>query len=150
MSADPPPLMTRPINSKEKILQEKFAATIASQSDKMDKLGQQLIVLELAIPGLYATVLQLTQGKDATLTVNGWFYFTFACWFIALLLTLASLIPRKWKVDPTILRQDPAVHSDKIGIEDFFRKSAAYKLRLLIIASIFFWAGILGSALLIF
>lgn len=41
----------------------------------MDKLGQQLITLELAIPGLYATVLEFTKGDAATTTRNLWLYF---------------------------------------------------------------------------
>jgi len=99
---------------------------------------------------LYAAVLKLVQGKDAALTMNGWLIFTFGCWFLALLLTLVSLIPRRWKVDPTVVKGDPASQKPVLGLEDFFLKSAQYKRRLLIPAILLFWTGILGAAVLVF
>ena len=150
MSDSDQPLPTRPVNSSEKVLRDKFAESIAGQSDLMDKLARQLITLELAIPGIYATVLKLIQGEDATLTPNRWLYVTFICWFLALLVTLVSLVPRNWSVNPTILKSDPAGRGQALGIEDFFRKSAQYKRRLLIVACLLFWIGIFGAAMTIF
>ena len=144
------PIPTRPPNKGEELLREKFAESIAGQSKLMDKLGRQLITLELVIPGLYATVLKLAQGKDATLPVNNWLYATFLFWFVALLLTLISLIPRNWQVDPTILKRDPAGQGKALGLEDFFHKSARYKRRLLIPACLLFWLGILTAILTVF
>lgn len=143
------PITSRPVNSSEKVLRDKFAENIAGQSEQMDRLAQQLITLELAIPGLYATVLKLLQGDKATLSLNGWLYFTFGCWLLALLLALASLIPRRWQVDPTILKQDPAGGQTTLSLEQFFQKSAQHKRRLLIPSILLFWAGILSAALLI-
>jgi len=144
------PIPTRPPHKGEELLREKFAASIAGQSELMDKLGRQMITLELAIPGLYATVLKLAQGKDATLPLNNWLYTTFLFWFVALLLTLVSLIPRNWRVDPTILKRDPAGQGDALGLEEFFYKSARYKRRLLIPACLLFWLGILTAILTVF
>lgn len=143
-------LSTRPVSSNETILRDKFAESMVSQSELMDKLGQQLLTLELAIPGLYATVLKLIQGEDATLVRNWWLYSAFGCWFLALVLTLASLVPRRWRVDPTILKQDPVAQNAPLGLEDFFFKSAQFKRWLLIPAALFFWIGILCAALLVF
>lgn len=140
----------RPPNPSEKLLREKFVESIANQSELMDKLAQQLLTLELAIPGLYATVLKLLQGDQATLPVNNWLYFTFACWFAALALTLVSLIPRDWKVDPTILQKDPTGKGNVRGLEEFFNDSARYKRRLLVPAILLFWLGILSAALIVF
>jgi len=142
-------LPTRPPTSSETTLRDKFAESIAGQSDLMDKLGQQLITLELAIPGLYATVLKFTRGDAATATRNQWLYLAFGCWFLALVLTLASLVPRHWRVDPDILRQDPAQKSDVLGLEDFFYQSARYKCWWLIPACLFFLLGVLCAALLV-
>ncbi len=144
------PISTRPPASSDKLLREKFYEQMAGQSDLMDTLARQLITLELAIPGLYATVLKLIQGQDATLEAGFWLYFAFACWFLALLLTLFSLIPRNWKVDPTIIKQDPAGRGETLGLEAYFHKSAQYKRRLLIPACVVFWLGILGAAVAIF
>ena len=144
------PLSTRPLNSSEMALRNKFAENIAGQSELMDKLVQQLIALELAIPGLYATVLKLTQGEAATLSPSLWLYAAFGCWSLALIVTLVSLVPRQWRVDPTVLRQDPAQPSNELGLEQFFFVSARYKRRLLIPAIVLFWLGIVCAALVIF
>ena len=142
-------ISTRPINSSEELLREKFAESIAGQSSLMDKLGRQLITLELAVPGLYATVLKLTQGDKATVTTDNWLYLTLGCWSLALILTLISLIPRNWKVDPTMLKPDPKGKSTVLGLEDFFHKSAQYKRRLLIPSILLFWVGILSAAVVV-
>jgi len=141
------PFSTRPITESEQLLREKFYESIITQSDLMDKLSERLLTLELAIPGLYATALKLMQGDKATVTINAALYITFSCWLIALALTLAALIPKKWIVDSTILRQDP-IKMDKegIGIKDFFEKSAQHKRRLLILSSVLFLLGIFSAA----
>ena len=59
-------LPTRPVSGSETLLRNKFAESIVGQSELMDKLAQQLITLELAIPGIYVAVLKLTAGDDAT------------------------------------------------------------------------------------
>ncbi len=139
------PISTRPLSDNEKLLREKFYESIATQSDLMDKLSQQLLTLELAIPGLYATILKLTAGDKATLKVNAVLNFTFACWLVALILTLLALTPKKWVVDPMILKQDPNKFSEALGIEDFFERSAIYKRRLIIASSLIFFVGIFSA-----
>ncbi len=140
------PIPTRPPSSSDKVLREKFAESIAGQSEQMDKLGQQLIALELAIPGIYATVLKLMSGDKATLAVGNALYFTFACWFLALLITLVSLIPRKWIVNPDIMKIDAFERADELGIEDFFLRTAQYKRRLLIVSTLLFFVGVVSAA----
>ena len=141
------PLTTRPPDTFEAKIKEKYAASFANQSDLMDKLAQQLLTLELAIPGLYATVLKLIRGDEATVPVNNILYGTFALWIVALGLTLAALMPREWKVDPTIMEQDPKSITGALGIKDFFAKSARYKRNLLFVATILFFLGITLAAL---
>ncbi len=145
-----PPILTRRPSDIEKTLKDKYAESIAAQSDQMDNLGRQLITIELAIPGLYATVLKLIGGSNATLCAGPALYITFICWFLALLLTLFSLIPRKWKIDRTIMKQDSDEQTDVLGIEDFFQKSAQYKRRFLIVASLLFFCGIGSAAVTVF
>ena len=141
------PIATRPLTDNEKLLREKFYENLASQSDLVDKISERLFTLELAIPGLYATVLKLIGGDTATIKVNTAFYIAFGCWLLALLLTLSALTPKKWVVDPTILKQDPGKLSEAFGIEDFFEKSANYKRVLVIVSSILFFAGIFSALL---
>jgi hypothetical protein len=139
------PISTRPLSDNEKLLREKFYESIAAQSDLMDKLSERLLTLELAVPGLYATVLKLTRGDKATLAVNMALNFTFACWLLALILTLLALTPKKWVIDPTILKQDPKKFSEALGVEDFFEQSAIYKRRLITASSLIFFAGVVGA-----
>jgi hypothetical protein len=142
-----PPLTTRPPDTYEEKIKEKYAESFANQSDLMDKLAQQLLALELAIPGLYATVLKLISGDKATVPVNNMLYVTFGLWVVALGLTLMALIPREWKVNPEIMLQDPKSTTGELGIKDFFAKSARYKRNLLIVATILFFFGIAFAAL---
>ena len=139
------PISTRPINDNEKLMREKFYENVTAQSDLLDKLGERLLTLELAIPGLYATALKLVSGDKATMPLNWAFYATFIFWFLALAITLEALMPKKWKVDPSILKQDPDKFSEGLGIEDFFEQSALYKRRLVIASSLFFFAGIFSA-----
>ena len=135
-------LPTRPPDPGEKTLRDRFYESVAAQDELMGKVLGQLLTVELAIPGLYAAVLKLVRGSDATIQLTTPFYLTYGCWLIALGLTLYALIPRNWKVDPTILIQDPEHYADGLGIEDFFRQSAKHKRNYLIASSSFFFIGI--------
>jgi len=139
------PISTRPLSDNEKLLREKFYESIAAQSELMDKLSERLLTLELAIPGVYAAMLKLVSGDKDTVKVNAALYLTFACWLLALILTLIALTPRMWVVDPTMLKQDPKKFSEGLGIEDFFAQSARYKRRLVTASSILFFGGIIGA-----
>jgi hypothetical protein len=50
-------IKTRPVRPEERFMQERFSEAIADQSTIMTSLAQQLLVVELAIPGLYAAIL---------------------------------------------------------------------------------------------
>lgn len=136
---------TRPVSDNENLLRKKFYESIADQSALMDKLSERLLTLELGIPGLFATVVKLTRGDKATLPINAALNIAFACWLLALILTLIALTPRKWTVDPTVLKQDPAKFSEGLGIEDYFEQSAIYKRRLIVASSILFFIGIFSA-----
>lgn len=141
------PIPTRPLNDNEKFLREKLYQAIVAQNELLDKWSERLLTLELAIPGLYATVLKLVAGDKATVALNAMFYITFACWLLALALSLAALFPKKWMVAPTVLRQDPTkMAKEGLGIEDFFEKSAQHKRGLLVASSVLFFAGIFSAA----
>ena len=136
---------TVPLPEDDQILLQKFAESITAQSELMDKLAGHLLTLELAIPGIYATLLKMIAGDQAVLIINWAFYPTFGCWLAALGLTLAALFPRKWRVIPGLLRQDPEHFAEGLGVEDFFHKSARYKRNLLFPAAVLFFSGIIFS-----
>ena len=147
---DDQPISTVPMSQRDKLLKKRFAESITQQSDHLDRLGYQLITLELAIPGLYATALKMVQGSKATLDSNSWLFVTFACWFVALGCTLWCLMPQKWKIDENIMKQNPANRTGALGIEDFFNKSAQRKRLWLSISSIIFFAGVCTAAFTVF
>ena len=139
------PIATRPVSDNENLLRQKFYESIAAQSDLMDKMSERLLTLELAIPGLFATVVKLTRGDKATVTINAALNIAFACWLLALILTLIALTPKKWRVDLTVLKQDPKKLSEGLGIEDYFEQSALYKRRLVVASSILFFIGVFSA-----
>jgi hypothetical protein len=144
------PLPTQPVSPEVTLLRQKFYEQYAAQSDLMDKLGGQLITLELAVPGLYAAVLKLVQGDQATLVADNWLYATFICWSLALLLTIISLIPRRYEVDVTTVKGDADSQKPVLGLKDYFYQSAQYKRWLLISSIVLFWGGVIGAAVTIF
>ena len=103
-----------------------------------------MIAIELSIPGLYAMILKLFPGENG---IEPGTWIAFGCWLIALALTLISLIPRNYTVDPGILRRDPAHPKADLGIQDFFLVSSRYKRGLITTAAVFFFAGIVGAVI---
>ena len=137
-------ISTRPLDENEKLLQKKFYEDIAAQSERADALSAHLLTLELAIPGVYATALKLVRGGDATLHHLGAIRWTFGFWFIALILTLIALTPRKWKVNPRVFEQDKSLmKKEGLGIKDYFHQSAKYKRYFALTSSFFFFVGIM-------
>ena len=132
-------------------LKKGFATAIVDQPKLLDELGKQLVTLNLAIPGLFATVMKLTSGEDAVIHLDSFFTWAFICWLIALILSLVSLTPRTWKVDRAIVRRQKAAIKDQpLSIEEFFMKSARHKRRLLIVASLCCFLGICLAGFSIF
>jgi hypothetical protein len=140
---------TQPPSEIDEKLIEKFAEDIAGQNKLMDDLAKQLLTIELAIPGLYATALKLVYGSNAKLTNSTPLMITFICWVLALLFTLACLMPRNWKVDVECMRQDKNSQSTVIGIEDYFYKPARYKYWLILFACVMFFIGVCSAPLVI-
>ncbi len=137
---------TRPLDENEKLLQKKFYEDIAAQSERVDSLSAQLLSIELAIPGIYATVLKLISGDGTSLGNTTLVKFTFLLWFIALILTLIALTPKKYAVNTDVFIQDPTlIEEEGMGIEDYFSKSAQHKRKFAIASSLFFFAGIVSA-----
>ena len=138
---------TAPPSSQDRLLREKLIEEIAGQSERMDQLARQLISLELAIPGLYATVLPLRAGEHATPLSSFVFQLSLICWGLALALSLISLVPRRYKVDSSRLLADKNSGSAGLSIEAFFRCSAVYKRWLLIPSCLLFFAGVMCAVI---
>ena len=135
-------IITRPLNENEEFLRKNFYESIVMQNEILDKICERLVTLELTVPSLYAAIIRLVHGNNGVVIINSALYITFACWFISLILIMMALLPRRWKVDPSVIRQNPHNLSDGLGIEDFYEKSANYKHWLIILSSAIFFLGV--------
>lgn len=131
---------TAPVSKVDETLQECFARDVANQSARLDELAKQLITLAIAIPGLYAAILKLVSGNTSLADNQRLLFFAFLCWFLALALSLASLLPGRYAIDPESLTE----------IQHYFSSSARRKLCLLTLACICSLGGICLAVLSIF
>ena len=130
----PEPLKPRPITDAEKQIKAHFIDAIANQSKLMDSLAQQLLMVELAIPALYATLLKFKTGAEK-IDFNCLFATTFIFWLIAIVFTIQALFPKNYQ---NINRNSPA------EIEDFFNQAAHYKREHIYQSLFCFMAGLIA------
>ena len=126
---------SKPLTPIEQKVQEKFAEEVANQAGLMDSMGKQLLSLELAMVGIYATVLKLISGESATLE-SGWSVgITFLFWFMSVVLTVLAIFPQEYKVDSSKMDE----------IKAYFHKSARHKAKMLIGSVTLFFMGVAVS-----
>ncbi|WP_339135024.1 MAG: hypothetical protein WGN25_16865 [Candidatus Electrothrix sp. GW3-4] len=139
-----------PVTPVEEVLVSKYAEDLAGQSERLDRMAERLITLELAIPGLFATVLKLVAGAKAMAPMNIFLTAAFFCWLAALVLTLLALLPRSWQVDERIMEKDSFAHEAPLGIRDYFQKTARHKRRLILPSALLLFIGICSAVLSIY
>jgi len=145
---DEPPitLHSKPVSDRDKILLEKFEADFVEQANRIADLAKQLITVELAIPGIYATALKLLQGDKATLAMGWDIRLAFGLWALSLIFSFAALFPRNYRVDRKIIRRDEDKKFDKpLSIEAYFIRSARYKLYCVGASCFCFIGGLIAS-----
>ena len=123
---------TKPLTPIEQKLQEKFAEEVANQAGLMDSMGKQLLSLELAMVGIYATVLKLISGDTATLETGWSVGIAFLFWFMSVVATVLAIFPEEYKVDSSKMDE----------IKAYFYKSARKKAKMLIVSIVLFFTGI--------
>lgn len=144
------PFETHPPSATDMFLQQKFAEEIVKQNERLDDLAKQLLSLELAIPGIYATALQIVVVNH-TASSEFLLFFTFLLWFVALVATIVGLFPLKYKVQSHVIRRGHHSNdSEGISIEEFYQLSAVRKRYALAVANICFFIGIAFAAFTIF
>ena len=141
---------TKPLDPNIKIYRQKLTETITEQPALLDSLAKQLITIELATPALYAAILKLTKGADASIGITGNLIGTFICWFIALACTCYTLYPRTYNVDDTALHKVYKNSNDTLGIEDFFTVVADHKRRWLFLSMLAYWLGLIFGLFILF
>jgi hypothetical protein len=127
-----PTYKTQPLSTIELKLQEKFAEEIANQGALMDSMGKQLLSLELAMVGIYATVLKLIAGEGATMQGGVAVGITFLLWFMAVVATVLAIFPEKYEVN--IGKMDE--------IKRYFHNSAQKKAKMLMASVALFFGGV--------
>jgi hypothetical protein len=143
-SKPPNPIPTHPPTPFDTFLQQQFAEEIVKQGERLDELAKQLFTLELGIPGIYVTALQVV----GTITFDRWLGATLSCWFLALAITLFSLFPKSYQVQRQVIRKSSRNDETAgISIEEFYQYSARDKRRLLVLASISFFLGTVFAAI---
>jgi len=134
-------------NIHDEILSEAFTQEIVKQGERFDELTKALFSVELTIPGVYAAIIQLIATKDNPLVIP-LLEVTLVCWAVALLITLWSFFPKKYRVMPNVVRRlEKSTASDSLTIEEFYQKSAENKRYYLILSSVIFFAGIIFAGL---
>ena len=145
------PIKTEPLSRGEQKLIDKFYEDKVRQADRMDELAKQLIVLELAIPGIYATMLRLVSGKNAVPGNSFLLAAAFILWLLALIITFMCLVPKSWKVDTDILkRQAPAAEDQPLSVDEYFLRSAKTKRKFIVWGGFLFFSGIIAAVLSIY
>lgn len=143
-------LDVEPFTPVEEVLVTKYAEDLAAQSERLDRVAERLITLELAIPGLFATVLKLVAGDKVVAPMNAFLYAAFFCWLLALVLTMLALLPRSWQVDEQVMEKDSFAHDAPLGIRDYFQKTARHKQRLIMPSAVLLFIGICCAVLSIY
>ncbi|WP_295457393.1 hypothetical protein [uncultured Thiodictyon sp.] len=72
-NADDAPPPERPIptlSHQDELLRDCLIDDLVAQSTRLDELARQLITVELAVPGLYVTVLRLVAGEKARIVAD--------------------------------------------------------------------------------
>lgn len=126
---------SKPLDIMDIKLQEKFAEDAANQAALMDNMGKQLLTLELGMVGIYATVLKLVAGSEATLHVDGSVVITFFLWLMAVISAVLAIFPEEYKVDSSKMDE----------IKDYFYTSARKKGKMLTLSVVLFFTGVLVS-----
>ena len=142
---------TRPPEPGDENLVAAFHDEIVKQSSRLDDLAKDMLKLEMGVPGIYAVALNLMAGKTATMTA-GWLVHIFIFWLLAAGLTFLAIFPRRYNVLIDVVRRvDPWKKSgEKLTIEEYFRTSAEYKYKLLVIAAVSFFLGTILAVISIF
>lgn len=86
-----------PLSKFDEILLDNFAKDVTAQATRMEDLAKQLIALNIAIPGLYATVLKFVHGEKAIMTNHRWLIMTLIAWLLSLGLAFVGLFPVRYK-----------------------------------------------------
>lgn len=132
-------------------LQEGFSKDFLGQSARLLDTAKSLLTLQIAIPGLYAALLKMFSGNDATilqsdylgaLLIAGSFLF----WLVGLGFSLFALKPDKYLVNPFVLSRtsnSEGANSTFSGLLEMYQNSASRKYKLIVFSSAFTMLGLI-------
>lgn len=145
--ADSEPIEGKPLSHPgDKLLIEAYQQEIIKQSERFEAIAKDLLQLELAIPGLYVAALQFIKTPESLSTFL--IVLTFLFWFLALVLTIVALLPKRWSVlDHTVRRTQVVNKTDDLTIEEYFQESTKFKRKFVIASILAFFTGMIIAAL---
>ena len=140
---------TEPPSEEDLLLLGEFRREIIRQGERVDDLAKELFKMELAVPGVYIALLKTFEGRGIG---SEWVVAAvFACWAIAVCLTIFELFPRTYRIlEGVVDRASSPFPSRDLTIRDYFVVVAGRKRRLLIISCFAFFAGVALAALTLF
>lgn len=124
-----------PASNNDTALIADFNKEVIKQGERLDDLAKELFKLEMWIPGLYMTVLNLARVIPQ---VSLWFVgAALVCWVLSITINVYSIFPKQYSVQRDI----------PMSIESFYQQSAQSKYWSLVGATIFFFLGIIFAVL---
>jgi len=157
-TSSPRAVKSTPHSELEQLLITQFATEIVKQNDRLDDLAKQLFTLQLAIPGLYVTALQLLKGKDSLPNDTILLGIATFCWACALVCTVVALFPLPYKIsNPPMVRMKNKTKTSFLNliknrltshtikcdsIEGFYHQCATDKRRALFLSGLCFFLSI--------
>lgn len=120
------------------VLLQTFAQELLKQNERFDEFIKILFTVELVIPGLYVTFLQLSHGISLVCPI-----LALLCWVIAFGLILVSFFPKTYRVMSTVVRWQ-TVHNatDSLSVEEYYSRCLKDKRHFIVSSALAFFSGI--------
>lgn len=118
---------SKPLDKFDELLIEGFANDLVTQAPRLDDLAKQLITLQIAVLGLYAVILKLTDEVKSISDDRLCMGLALGAWILAQFLCFLSLWPKRRQVDM----------NDLVQIRQHFSSGTRRRLGLLGSASVF-------------
>jgi|GEM_PF-505615 len=156
-TSSPRAVKSIPHSELEQLLITQYATEIIKQNDRLDDLAKQLFTLQLAIPSLYVTALQLLSGKNSLPNDTTLLAIAAFCWACALVCTVVALFPLLYKVPSHVVRMKNKTDTSFLSliksrltnraikcdsIEGFYHQCATDKRRALFLSGLCFFLSI--------
>lgn len=134
------PIKGQPLDAEDNLILEKHIESISRQPILMEDLAKQLLTLELAIPGIYISVIKLISGDNSgdksKFILSSELYYVFSFWLVSVICIIIALLPRPYKIKNS---------NDLTEIRQSFYQAARYKYLWILASLATFIIGLIFS-----